>query len=63
MVRFILYIVLTYIVFFILKFIVNIFRTFKKPPQSKSNINQTPEKPKETIDKSKVVDADFEEIK
>jgi len=61
MIRFIFYIILTYIIFFILKFILKIFR---------SSSNKTPKPPAEnpdlkdsSIDKSRIVDADFEEIK
>lgn len=61
MIRFIFFIILTYIIFFILKFILKIFRKSK-------SINQNPPanvegKNKEQLDKSKIVDADFEEIK
>jgi hypothetical protein len=61
MIRFIFYIILTYIIFFILRFILNIFKRSRninpKPP-----VNNTESK-KEPLDKSKIVDADFEEIK
>ena len=62
MIRFIFYIVLTYVIYFILKIILNFFR--KRPP---TNPPQPPNPPVnkevQTIDKSKIVDADFEEIK
>ncbi|MBI5403879.1 MAG: hypothetical protein HY959_10805 [Ignavibacteriae bacterium] len=61
MIRFIFYIILTYIIFFILKFILKIFRKSKSinpnPPTNVAGEN------KEQLDKSKIVDADFEEIK
>jgi len=61
MIRFIFYIILTYIIYFILKFILRIFRSNNnrtpKPPADNHDVN------KNNIDKSKIVDADFEEIK
>ena len=61
MLRFIFYIILTYIIYFVLKHAVNSFR--KKPPVQNYPPNYPPQKEKETLDKSKIVDADFEEIK
>jgi len=61
MIRFIFYIILTYIIFFILRVILNIFRNAKK-----TGSNQPPQnivRNEDTLDKSKIVDADFEEIK
>jgi len=61
LIRFIFYIVLTYIIFFIIKFVLNLFRN-KSIPRTPPPNNPANEK-KGTIDKSKIVDADFEEIK
>jgi|WetSurMetagenome_2_1015567.scaffolds.fasta_scaffold03981_9 hypothetical protein len=61
MIRFIFYIILTYIIFFAIKFILNLFR--KKTPLRTPPPNAQVNKDKETLDKSKIVDADFEEIK
>lgn len=61
MIRFIFYIISTYIIFFVIKFVLNLFRK-KSIPRTPPPNNPTNEK-KETIDKSKIVDADFEEIK
>lgn len=61
MLRFIFYIILTYVIFFILRIILNFFK--KKPPTNPPTANSPGSKEKETIDKSKIVDADFEEIK
>lgn len=61
MIRFIFYIILTYIIFFILKFILNIFWKNKSiNPNQQDNVAG---KSKGQLDKSKIVDADFEEIK
>jgi hypothetical protein len=60
-IRFILYIILTYIIFFVIRFILNIFK--KKTPLRPPPTNNPDVGKKETIDKSKIVDADFEEIK
>jgi hypothetical protein len=61
MIRFIFYIILTYIIFFILRYILNIFRRGRTapPPPPQNNTQKTVN----TLDKSKIVDADFEEIK
>lgn len=61
MLRFIIYIVLTFIIFSVLKLLLNIFR-------KRTRVNTPPRNPKinkesEKLDKSKIVDADFEEIK
>lgn len=60
MVRLLLYIILTFIIFSLLKFILNFFRKNNSAPKptGKPAQNET-----EKLDKSKIVDADFEEIK
>lgn len=61
MVRLILYIILTFIIFTIFKLVLNIFRRKTYPKTPPSNVNKNKES--EILDKSKIVDADFEEIK
>lgn len=61
MFRFFLYLILTYVIYFILKYIVNYIRNKNKPSYKNSETEKKPEQPH--IDKSKVVDADFEELK
>ena len=60
MYRFFLYLILTYFIYFILKLILKYVR-LKNKPQNKET--STVKKPEQYIDKSKVVDAYFEEIK
>ena len=60
MYRFFLYLILTYFIYFILKLILRYVRLKNKPQNKETN---TVKKPEQYIDKSKVVDADFEEIK
>lgn len=61
MLRMIVYIILTFIIFGIFKFILNLFRrkTPLNPQPPKTPVN----KEADNIDKSKIVDADFEELK
>ena len=60
MYRFFLYLILTYFIYFVLKIIINYMRL-----RNKSRTENTPQEKKQEpyIDKKKVVDADFEEIK
>ena len=60
MYRFFLYLILTYFIYFFLKLIIKYVRLKNKPQTKETN---TVKKPEQYIDKSKVVDADFEEIK
>lgn len=60
MARFLLYLILTYVVYFILKAVINYIRLKNK---SQSTNTDSAKKPEQPIDKSKVIDADFEEIK
>ena len=61
MLRVIIYIVLTFIIFTVLKLLMNIFR--KRTPVNTQPRNRKISKESEELDKSKIVDADFEEIK
>lgn len=61
MLRVIIYIVLTFIIFTVLKLFLNIFR--KRTPINTPSQNPKITKESEKLDKSKIVDADFEEIK
>lgn len=61
MLRLIIYIVLTFIIFTVLKLLINIFR--KRAPINTPSQNTKVTKESEKLDKSKIVDADFEEIK
>jgi hypothetical protein len=61
MFRLFLYLILTYVIYFILKFIINYIRIKNKSSYKNSETEKKPEQAH--IDKSKVVDADFEEIK
>jgi len=60
-IRMIVYIILTFIIFGILKFILNLFR--RKTTLNTQPPNTPVNKEADNIDKSKIVDADFEEIK
>jgi len=62
--RFLLYLFVLYIIFFLLKYIINLWRRksgFRSGGFIKHNINK--KQTNSVYDKSKAVDADFEEIK
>ena len=65
MLKFIFYLVLTYIIYFFLKYVLNLYKKNKNNNSGVKQSRDNTQKNEETniIDKKKIIDADFEEIK